>query len=81
MASILTKNRSKNRSKNEQFHFRQQKTKDKHNKQPSVQTTIDHWIIITITYHFQLQRFVNQQAVLKKHQKHVTIPQVIKNLH
>ena len=44
------------------------KTKDKHkNKQPSVQTTIDHWIvIITITYHFQLQRFVNQQAVLKK---------------
>ena len=33
-----------------------EKTKDKHNKnkQPSVQTTIDHWIIIiTITYHFE----------------------------
>ena len=31
MASIATKNKSKDRSKNEQFHSRQQKTKDKHN--------------------------------------------------
>ena len=30
MASIATKNKSEDRSKNEQFHFRQQKTKDKH---------------------------------------------------
>ena len=30
MASIATKNKSKDRSKNEQFHFRQQKTKDKY---------------------------------------------------
>ena len=31
MTSIATKNKSKDRSKNEQFHSRQQKTKDKHN--------------------------------------------------
>ena len=35
MASIATKNKSKDRSKNEQFHSRQQKTKDKHNFLPS----------------------------------------------